>query len=521
MAGKRTYCILGTMLLAFASLGAGVTAEQSNEMTTDLEDLGILALSMDEDGVVEALITQDVFQSFMNSDDAALMAIESVAMSVSLDEDGKLVLSDLEINVGENQSTEIAVTLRLSDELVDILRDENVDLEELLNEVGFGDDLGLDDFAPEDEDDYEDYLGSRLHWANDAYQLRGSQLDYDRVMEAEDPGMEFDAIHDELMQDWEEENSSDELDEEYHEAPEEENDRDDSDALNDTLDSREDDITQIVVIVNTNGEIADVTVIVIYEDGDYDMYVFTMLLEDLRARLANFDGIVVWNWVPAPPVDPVDDVLRESCRSGTMRGTFTVDENGNGTIRGLVYNEQGELLTNMWGGFNTDGFVRGLAGDNTSMPIAQWKAVSEDGRFNGLWKMIDAEDGTRGILKGIYELNDNRTGGVFHGKWKAVNCHADLRDVDDMERPDIGDTGPRHSPLRVDAERIDDVRQLDKAPGKDSLRQKIGHVMDKPIVENEDGGSLVDIGDATAASTLGTIALLGAGFLRRRVTGGL
>ena len=59
MLGKRAYCILGTMLLAFATLGTGVSAEQSNEQVTDLEDLGILELSYD-DGVVEALVEYDV-----------------------------------------------------------------------------------------------------------------------------------------------------------------------------------------------------------------------------------------------------------------------------------------------------------------------------------------------------------------------------------------------------------------------------------------------------------------------------
>ena len=47
------------MLLAFASLGAGVSAEQSNEQMADLEELGVLELSIDEHGVVEAVITQD------------------------------------------------------------------------------------------------------------------------------------------------------------------------------------------------------------------------------------------------------------------------------------------------------------------------------------------------------------------------------------------------------------------------------------------------------------------------------
>ncbi|GIS43768.1 MAG: hypothetical protein Ct9H90mP16_08380 [Candidatus Poseidoniales archaeon] len=50
MFGKRTYCILGTMLLAVATLGAGVSAEQSNERLSELEELGGLELSMDDEG---------------------------------------------------------------------------------------------------------------------------------------------------------------------------------------------------------------------------------------------------------------------------------------------------------------------------------------------------------------------------------------------------------------------------------------------------------------------------------------
>ena len=55
---------MGTMLLAIATLGAGVSAEQSNERLSGLEDLGILELSMD-DGVVEAMVTTDAFLSFI------------------------------------------------------------------------------------------------------------------------------------------------------------------------------------------------------------------------------------------------------------------------------------------------------------------------------------------------------------------------------------------------------------------------------------------------------------------------
>ena len=42
------------MLLAFASLGAGmVSAEDCNEQTVNLEELGILEISMSDEGVLK------------------------------------------------------------------------------------------------------------------------------------------------------------------------------------------------------------------------------------------------------------------------------------------------------------------------------------------------------------------------------------------------------------------------------------------------------------------------------------
>ena len=126
-----------------------------------------------------------------------------------------------------------------------------------------------------------------------------------------------------------------------------------------------------------------------------------------------------------------------------------------------------------------------------------------------------------GILKGHYEVNEARDGGVFHGKWKAVDCRDDLEVEERDSLPPVIDTAPRHSPLQVDVDRADDVRQLDKTPKQKPLKDKLSDVMDKPLVEDSEGGSIVDVGEAAAGTTLGTIALLGAGFLRRRVTGGL
>ena len=498
------------MLLAVATLGACVSAEQSNERLYDLEELGILELSMD-DGVVEAMITSESFLSFMNSDDAALLAIESIAMNVGLSDDGELELTEIDINVGEEQSNEIAVTLRLSDDLLELLHDEDLSSEDLLRELGFGDDLGLDDFNPEVADDY---WHSRTYWADEAYQVRGSQADYDAVMDSEDPEEEYYNIYEEVMSDWEEE-------EEIHwadEAPE----NVERELMDELVEARDGDISQVIIIVNTDGEIADVTILVIYEDGEYEIFTFSTMLIDIREQLLDVDAIVVWNWIPTPPVDPVDedddelDVLRRSqCERGTLRGAFTLDENGNGTMRGLVYNEDGEVISNMWGQFDVDGFAHGLGGVDNQTDV-RWKAVYMDGEFEGLWKMMNESDDTRGVLKGYYEVNETGDSGVFKGKWKETGCHHMLEDVD---RPDMDEVRPRHAPIKIDADRID-TRPMDISPKQKPLMEKLGDVMDEPLVEDENG-AIVDIGDAAAGSTLGTIALLGAGFIRRRITGGL
>ena len=498
------------MLLAVATLGAGVSAEQSNERLYDLEELGILELSMD-DGVVEAVITSESFLSFMDSDDAALLAIESIAMNVELSDDGELELTEIDISIGEEQSNEIAVTLRLSDDLLELLHDEDLSSEDLLRELGFGDDLGLDDFNPEVADDY---WHSRTYWADEAYQVRGSQADYDAVMDSEDPEEEFYNIYEEVMSDWEEE-------EEIHwadEAPE----NVERELMDELVEARDGDISQVIIIVNTDGEIADVTILVIYEDGEYEIFTFSTMLIDIREQLLDVDAIVVWNWIPTPPVDPVDedddelDVLRrEQCERGTLRGAFTLDENGNGTMRGLVYNEDGEVISNMWGQFDADGFAHGLGGADNQTDV-RWKAVYLDGEFEGLWKMTNESDDTRGVLKGYYEVNETGDSGVFKGKWKETGCHHMLEDVD---RSDLDEVRPRHAPIKIDADRID-TRPMDISPKQKPLMEKLGDVMDEPLVEDE-GGTIVDIGDAAAGSTLGTIALLGAGFIRRRITGGL
>ncbi len=509
-------------MLAFASLGAGVSAEQNNEQVSDLEDLGILELSISEEGVIEATVTKESLYAFMDVEECQVPAIESLSMILTLSDVGELELTNFTMDLGEEQSDEVEITIHLSEDILELLESEEIDLEELVEEIGIedydeeyveymGSDIYWADQAYQvrgSQEDYEavldsddaedefyrvleefeenydtfanDTLGARLHWADEAYQIRGSQEDYDRVMDAEDPADEFYTIYEEVMQDCEDE---DEFGPEINDETDDQNWNESDDQVWNESDDQ------------------------VWNESDDQVW--------------NESDDQVWNesdddetWEDYPEVD---ELYREHCDRGWLRGVFTLDDDGNGTMRGLVMNEDGDVVGNMWGQFNTDGFAHGLGGADNLTDV-KWKAVYEDGRFTGLWKMIDENDSMNGLLKGHYEINETGDGGVFHGKWKELDCR-DFRD--EMDRLHPSDVEPRHDPIRMDVERADDVRQVDNSPKEKPLMDKLSDVMDKPIVADENGGAIVDIGDAAAGSTLGTIALLGAGFIRRRVTGGV
>jgi hypothetical protein len=646
------------MLLAFATLGTGVSAEQSNEQATDLEDLGILELNYD-DGVVEAIVMYDLLLSLLDAGDEGLPAIEHVNISVTMTSDGQILIENVTIELGEEQTDEISVRVELSDDLVDLLYSDDVDFEDLLNEIGFGDDLGLDDFDPEVEDWNESM--TRVDWADAAYQVRGNQSDYDVVMDSEDPEEEFYRILDEFEENYdslanqEKSLSCQFIDLLGHidggvEVTTDSTLYESGDTITTEFEfcwvPEDESMSLIAYLVNSNGGQIDIealsgyqiswanyalnpnsgmtnldpngahfnfmvtddasllapgeycwdVLLKVYEVGntyipvDTDLACFTVVDEilDPTPRISMWYGKVnqhnengvwmtdpdgvsgagthaqwgaegygdrkveycqkfwpdtvaiapmpaeqitfytrgnavahdttkpVWECVQGNPANDDGKILEDVCERGLLRGVFTIDDDGNGTMRGLIMNEEGDIIGNMWGEFNTDGFAHGFGGvDN--LTEAKWKAVYEDGRFTGLWKMIDENDSMNGLLKGHYEVNETGDGGVFHGKWKELDCR-DMRD--ESEHPGMDDVRPRQTPLRVDSDRVD-VRPLEKKPQQKPLMDKIGEVMDKPIVEDEEGGLVINVGDAAAGSTLGTIVLLGAGFVRRRLTGGL
>jgi len=320
-------------------------------------------------------------------------------------------------------------------------------------------------------DEFEEENYDRITHADMAYQLRGSQEDYDRVIESEDPVEEFYQIVEEMGIDaddlvWE--------DEENWEL-----DNEDIEELERELEELERELEELERELEEHSEEFNELV----EELEELERVLEELLEELHEEDMD-EGH-----------DYDESEHDEDCDSGRLNGTFSADENGTGIIDGLVWNMEGDVVGYLTGTYDADGFIVGVGGDIDNTSSVEWKAIYQDGRFLGLWNMLDSDQ--EGVLKGYYDIGENETEGVFSGKWKNQYCHGD----DDQEERTGDDYTPRMKLIDAGSDRVDSV-------------------MDKPLAETEDGG-IVDVGDAAVGSTLGTIALLGAGFIRRRVTGGV
>ena len=253
----------------------------------------------------------------------------------------------------------------------------------------------------------------------------------------------------------------------------------------------------IAVVVFTDGEVAWAVVIYI---GDAERY-GPMPLSELRERLGDFEGRILVYWIG----DVVDE--RPRCPHGYLVGGYNVNDEGLGYFQGQILSHDHEVIGSLWGEFTNGTFhgeyeVRGNTGTLRGI-------YADNGSFRGEWQ--DDEEDIEGVMRGIY-LDFEERRGHFRGKWKA-DCSE--RDCDGDE-----DTTPtKIKPMKVKKEKKEKKFKPMKVKKekKDSL-DKVKDVMDEELVETE-GGFTLDVGDAAAGSTLGTISLLGAGFLRRRLCG--
>ena len=327
------------------------------------------------------------------------------------------------------------------------------------------------------------------------------------------------------------------------------------------------DVANVVVIVYTDGEVAWIVVVVIYEDGSTDVNRYgPMRYSTMRERLANFDGRIIVHWVDFDLGDDSDD--EPGCAGGLLAGQWTANDDGQGGLfRGLLMNSNGETIGHMSGQYNAGGFraewtVRGGSLEGTL------GGTYANGTFHGQWAASDSD--LEGLLRGHY-LSTGTGIGVFRGQWvvdcnngggidpvptphrvcKKVQVKVEIRDLTTDARNESTTTTtvtrviciqaipfgddviiidePHHKCKRAAADshtavdsrcKITPQRISPSDVSDDKKGNDLSDLMDKPLLETE-GGTVVDLGDAAAGSTLGTITLLGAGFLRRRLTGGI
>jgi hypothetical protein len=117
-----------------------------------------------------------------------------------------------------------------------------------------------------------------------------------------------------------------------------------------------------------------------------------------------------------------EDYYYEDCDTGILTGTWVVEnDDGSGILEGLVLNLDGEVIGEMYGEFNEDGFLSGVGGDLDGTTDVEWTAVGQDGRFVGLWRMVDGEDS--GVLAGhYYKANEDGSEGTFVGAFMSEGC---------------------------------------------------------------------------------------------------
>ena len=176
-------------------------------------------------------------------------------------------------------------------------------------------------------------------------------------------------------------------------------------------------VVGVVVIIYTDGHIAWVVVVVIFEDGSSDVSRHgPMRLSAVRERLADFDGRIIVHWLD---FDDADDDADTGCAGGLLAGQYTVNDDGQGGLfRALLMNADGETIGYMWGQYQ-NGQYRGefiTRGGSISGTVAGTYA---NGTFHGVWDAADMD--LNGAMRGHY-MGTSEDQGVFRGQWK-VNCN--------------------------------------------------------------------------------------------------
>tara|TARA_B100001750_G_scaffold202907_1_gene178417 strand:- start:19 stop:1161 length:1143 start_codon:yes stop_codon:yes gene_type:complete len=292
------------------------------------------------------------------------------------------------------------------------------------------------------------------------------------------------------------------------------------------LDDAEDmdqDGNNVVVLVWTDGEVAWVVVVVINDDGSYDINkIGRMSVEDLRERLANFDGRVIIHYI-GDESDP-----QPLCAHGYLAARWSllddVTSAADGQFQGVWMDDEGYIGGNI-SGFFADGEFRGVATNLDDENVGRLKGTYANGLYRGVWESMDGDH--TGVLGGKYRATADEQG-VMKGKWKE-NCDdgvsilpvpADPTHIDGRDNvTGLDDSSDRVKPLPKPMPLPDNEPVKPKPKPTDSGLEKIqkdaDDLLETKIIET-DGGVSVDVGDAAAGGAISSIPMLGLGLLRRR-----
>jgi len=286
-----------------------------------------------------------------------------------------------------------------------------------------------------------------------------------------------------------------------------------SESYNFTLADAEDmdqDGNNVVVLVWTNGEVAWVVVVVIHDDGTYDVNkVGRMSVEDLRERLANFDGRVIVNYI--------GDSDEDQCAHGFLAARWSLIDAtanaGDGQFRGVWMDAEGFIGGDIIGLF-ANGQFRGEATNLDGDIIATFAGEYGRSTYYGEWQLLDGT--ANGVLAGKYRLNADGDG-AMKGRWKADCSEPGVEPV--PIGPSHIDVKPRPMPLPKPMPLpIDDEVKPKPKPSDDGVEKIKNNAEDllKTKLVETDGGVSVDVGDAAAGGAISSIPMLGLSLLRRR-----
>ncbi len=132
---QRFRRILACLLtLALVAPVAGLVGAEEDGQTSDLEDLGILEVIVNEDGTVEVTITQEAFAALaLELSNQTLPPVISIDMFIGLGDDGNMFLDDVVVVLGDEYPDVVTINIAIGQNLINAVLNGDITLDELVS----------------------------------------------------------------------------------------------------------------------------------------------------------------------------------------------------------------------------------------------------------------------------------------------------------------------------------------------------------------------------------------------------